>query len=130
MGAPRELDGNRLLGDCDTGAGVEEAAEDLSGPGSFIAVEHLGKHAVDSTPEDGQENIEVDVEGHGGGERIEVEEVDGVAQTVLHQHAPGIASNDRFELGVLVVGEQDGRVLVAKVANQHLSQASLGSPSG
>ena len=125
MGAAVEADGDVTVGDDDVGRHVDEVAEDLTGLGVVVAAHASSHEAIEAAGEHEQGHVEVDLEADGGGQCVDVEEADGIGESVLDEHAPGVADDELARGGVGVVGEQDGGLVVAEVADEELSEAAL-----
>jgi hypothetical protein len=54
-----------------------------------------------------------------------VEEGHGIGERILNEHALGITSDKRFWGGVGVVGDQDGRLIVAEIGDEELAIGAL-----
>jgi len=122
-----EGDGDALVvcGNRHAGGAIKEPTGDLARLGTLVAAQGLRKLAVDAACDDGEQHVEVDVERDRRREGVEVEETDGIGETVLDQHSPRVARDDRLERRRGVVGEQDGRLIVSEIANEELTQCSL-----
>ena len=59
VGAPGDAHGDGIFGDGHARGGIEEAPEELAGPGALMAPEGLGEEAIDPAPDDGEEDIEM-----------------------------------------------------------------------
>ncbi len=122
VGAPSELDGDRVLVDGEVGAGVDELAEQRPRGLVLMAMANpVGEQAVQGGSHDGELEIDVDLERHRGGQRIHVEEVDGLGDGVLDQHAPGIAVDQPGRRFVHLIGEQQGGLVVPEIGDGDLA---------
>lgn len=59
-----------------------------------------------------------------------MEEADGIGESVLDQHALGIASEQLSGRGMLVIGEQNGRLVMAEVFDEELAEVALSGSDG
>ena len=122
VGAATERNDDLVVADVDGGAGFDELAEQAGGLGGAEAFADAGgENAVQGAGHDGELDVEIDAQGHGGGQRIHVEEVDGIGDGVLDQHAAGIAVDQLARGGAELVGEQQGGLVVAEVADGDLA---------
>src|SRR5512136_2964982 len=83
VGAAMEADGDFAVRDGDVGGHVDEVAEDEAGLGLVVAAHAACQEAVESGGEDEERHVEVDLESDRGGERVDVEEADGVGQGIF-----------------------------------------------
>jgi hypothetical protein len=97
---------------------VDEVAADLAGLGVSVPSHRASEEAVEATGDRQQGHVEVHLEAHRGGQGVQVEEAHGVGQRVLDEHALGVARDHRGG-SPAVVREEDCRVLVAQVLNDH-----------
>ncbi len=81
----------------------------------------VGEQAVQGGGHDGELEIDVDLERHGGGQGIHVEEVDRLGDGILDQHAAGIAVDQPGRRFVLLVGDQQGGLVVAEIGDGDLA---------
>ena len=61
----------------------------------------------------------------GIGQRVDVEEAHRVGECILDEHAFGVAGDEVFDGTACVVGEQDGRLVVAEVGDEELAAGAL-----
>src|SRR5215468_9756612 len=88
--------------------------------GGGVAGQATTQPGADGAGEDGQHDVEVNVEGHGAGQGVEVEAADGFGEALLDVHPAGIALDERFDRLVVVVGDQDGGLVVAQSTDDQL----------
>jgi len=125
MGAARQLHVDLLVRHADPSRGVEESSEDLSSLRFVVAPEGFGKLPIDTTGDYGQQHVKIDIQGDRGGEGVEVEEIHGIRQTVFDEHASGVTRDEGLERGGHVVGEEDGRLIVAEIPDQELADRAF-----
>lgn len=126
MGATVEADGDFLFANANVGGHVDEVAEDLAGLRVSIATHLVRDGAVESAGESEEGHIEVDLQTRCRREGIDVEEAHCVGQGVFDEHALGVARQQRLGRGVMLVGGQDGRILMAEILNENLPQEAAG----
>ena len=109
VGASAELDGDRALGGRETGAAVDELAEQRAGGLVLVALaDAVGEQAVQGGGHHDELQIDFDLERHPGGQGVHVEKVGRLGDGVLDQHAAGIAVDQPGRRFVRLVGEQQG----------------------
>ena len=122
MAAASQGDDDLVLGDPDGRAGVDELAEDGARLRDFEALSDTdAEEPVEAAGHQRELDIEIDAHGHGGGERIHVEEVDGVGDGVLDHHAAGVAVDEPGRGLVHLVAQQQGRLFVAEIGDGDLA---------
>ncbi len=122
VGPSPEADDDLGRGDVDAGAGVHELAENGTGLGDLKAIaDALGEQAVEGASHQGELDIEIDLHGHCGRQRVHVEEVDGVGNGVFDDHAARVAVDQPGGRFVHLVGEQQGRLFVAEIGDGDLA---------
>lgn len=77
--------------------------------------------AVQTAGHERELKVESDLHRHSGGQRVHVEEVDGVGDGILDDHAPGVAVDELAHGGLHPVGEQQRRLLTAQPAHVELA---------
>ena len=104
--------------------GAHEAVEQLPRLGLFVSVADAPRQqAVQRRGQQRELQVDVNLERHRGRERVEMEEVDGFLDAVLDHHAAGVAVDKaRGRLGVGMVGQQQGGLVVAEVGDGDLAQ--------
>src|SRR5205085_6894053 len=102
----------------DVGGRIDEVTEDVACLRIGIAAHTTRQQPVQATGDDQQGHVEVHFHSHRRGQRVHVEEAHGVGQGVLDQHALGIAGEQLGVGGVAVVGQENGRLLVAEVDDE------------
>jgi hypothetical protein len=120
-----EADGDAVVVGVEGAAGVEEAAlQGVGGSCHVAGAEAAGEGGADGAGEHGQHDVEVDLEGHGGGEGVEVEAADGFGEALFDGHAPGVAFDDLAGGGAAVVGDDDRGGVAAEAAHDELADAA------
>ena len=89
-----------------------------------------GEQAVEIVGQDGHGEIEIDLDDHGGGEPVEMEEGQLLGNRLLDQPAAGVAAQELGEGAVEVVGEQQGRAAARAGAAQDGDLAQLAVIAG
>ncbi len=112
----------------DLAAGGHKAAPDGVGGGGVVAGQAAAQGVVGGLRPDGQGGVQVDVEGHGRGERVEVEGADLLGQALFDGHALGVAADQLGGLGGVVVGEDQGGLVMAQAADGELAQPDRAAP--
>ncbi len=126
MGATMVVHGNLFVADDNVGRHVNEVAENLAGLGVGVAAHLLGDEAIESAGQNQQRHVEIHLEPHRRGKGVNMKETHRVGERVFNEHALGITGQQRFGGGVLLIGQQDGRFIVAEVLDKDLSQAASG----
>ena len=125
VGPSPEADDDLGGSDVDAGAGVYELAENRAGLGDLEAVaDALGEQTVEGAGHHGELDVEIDLHGHGGRQRVHVEEVDGVGDGVFDDHAARVAVDQPGGRLAHLVGEQQGRLLVAEIGDGDLADVA------
>ena len=89
-----------------------------------------GEQAVEIVGQDGHGEVEIDLDDHGGGEPVEMEEGELLGNRLLDQPAPGVAAQELGEGAVEVVGEQQGGTAARAGAAQDGDLAQLSVIAG
>lgn len=124
MGAARQAHGDLGVADGDPRCRIQEAPKELAGPHVLVAPERPGEEPIDAAADEGEQDIEIDIQGHGRGEGVQVKEVNTVGEAVFDEHPLGVAGDQRREGTLEIVREEDGRFLVAQVSDQELPERS------
>jgi hypothetical protein len=79
--------------------------------------------------EDGEDDVEVDVEGYGAGQGVEVERADRLGEALFDVHAAGVVLDDPAGGEVRdwadVVGDEDGGLVVAEAGDGELAKRCM-----
>jgi hypothetical protein len=94
VAAAVEMDGDLFGGHFDVAGRDHELAIEVFGLRLGEAFEFAGQPSIAAMGDDGEDNIEVDVETHLAGEAIDMEEVDADAQAVLDAVAARVARHE------------------------------------
>src|SRR3972149_1242198 len=92
--------------------------------GSGVAAHPAAKQPIEAAGDSEQRHVEVDLQTDRGRECVHVKEADGVGDRVLNEHALGVAGDEALEGGIVLVGEEDGRLVVPKVLDEQLAQGA------
>src|ERR1039457_6604603 len=101
----------------------QQIAKDGFGLGvAVLSTDALGHHAVQRTGHERQLYVEIHFHADHGGERVYMEELDGLGDSVFDEHALRVARHpfDRTEFAM--VGQQDGRLLVSQFHHGQLAE--------
>ena len=121
---PGDLAENRVVGpawvghgdgtftDVDDSFPTDEVSIELGGVALFEAAEFASQHGVEGVGDHGEGEIEVDLDENGGGEGVEVEELDGLGDAVLDAPTSGVVTDQEFHGSLEIVGDQEGGLLV------------------
>ncbi len=102
--------------------GAHQLVENGAGLGGGEAfADPQPEQAVQRAGHQGELDVEVDPQRHGGREGVHVEEVDRIGDGVLDHHAAGIAVDQGGDRAVHLVGQQQGGLLVAEVGDGDLA---------
>ncbi len=108
------MDGDGVLVDRQLGHRVDVLAEQRAGSLVLMALANpVGQQAVQAGGHHGQLQVDVDFQRDRGREGIDVEEVDGLGDGVLDQHAAGIAADQPGGGFRVLVGDEQGRLVMA-----------------
>ena len=111
--------------DADVRSRVNELPEQSPSGVGFVAVsDPVGKQSVQCGGKDGELEIDVDLERYSSREGIHMEQIDGLGDGVFDDHAPGIAVGQPGGCLVGLIGDQQGRLVVAETSDCNLSQGS------
>ena len=125
MGAAAEAHLDAVEPDLDARAGLRELAEQRAGAGrGVVAAEVAGQQAVEGAGHQRELEVGVNFQRNLGGERVHVEEVDGVGDRVLDEHAAGVAVEQGGERFGGAVGEQQNGLVVAEVEDGDLADGA------
>jgi hypothetical protein len=77
----------------------------VSGGGRAVAGQPTAQRGADGVGQDGEHDVEVDVERDGAGEGVQAEGLDGFGEALFDVHPPGVGADDLAggELGRLVI---------------------------
>src|SRR5258708_2698985 len=78
--------------------------------------------------EDGEHDVQVDVEVDGGRQGVGAERADDFREPLFDGHPAGVLGHERPGLDVVVVGDDDGRRLAAQPGDHALATGSGGAP--
>ena len=92
----------------DDAAGVQEAALEGVGGGGVVAGQAAAQRGAEGVGQDGQDDVEVDVEGDGAGQGVEAEGLDGFGEALLDVHPAGVGLDD-------LAGGQGGWLVISRV---------------
>jgi len=102
-----------------------EEAVNFSRVGAFKSSELLGQHGVESVSDHGHNYVEVDLDKDGGRKGVKVKKLNGLRDDVFHPPSPGVVSNQQLQWGFEVIGDQEGRLLMAVAPDDYLAQITL-----
>ena len=104
-----QRDGAQVGSEADVGGVAEQAVvEGAGGEAAVAGGQVAGEQAQQVVGQDGDGEVEVDLDDHRGGEAVEVEEGELFGDGLFDEPAAGIAAEDGGEAGLEVVGEQEG----------------------
>src|SRR5436190_9473387 len=126
MSSPVESNQNLVFADHDVGGQVDEVTEDLAGLSVSVSPHLGGEQTIQAAGNHQQGHVEVDLEPHGGGKSVHVEEAHRVGEGVLDQHALGVAGDELGDGFLVVIGEQNCRFFVSEIAQVELAERSAG----
>src|SRR3972149_280890 len=87
VGAAADAYADLLSGDRDPGGGVEKPPEDLLGLSPLEAGQASGQLAIQGVGHQSQHHVQVDLQGDGGTEGVEVKAIDGIGDAVFNKYA-------------------------------------------
>jgi hypothetical protein len=125
MGAAMEAHRDVVVCDCDIGRHVDQITKDLARLSIIITAHATGHQAIETAGEDEQCHVEIDFEPDRGGQGIAVKEAHGIGEGIFDEHAFGVADDQLTGGGAGVVGEQDGRRIMAEILDEELAVAAL-----
>ena len=108
VGTPAKSDEDFPFVGVDPRGGIQESAKDLSRLGVVKSFELAGQFAVGGVGNQGEHEVEVNLNGDSGAEGVEVEEVDVLSDAVFDQHAVGVTFDEGGGLDLGVVGQDEG----------------------
>jgi hypothetical protein len=94
--------------------------------GGGVAGQPPAEGGADGVGENGEYDVEVDVEGNGAGESVLAERADGFGESLFDVHASGVGLDHVLDRWGAVV-TQDGGVVVAEAGDGELPQPGRGS---
>jgi hypothetical protein len=122
VAAAIEVDGDLFRGHFDVAGSFDELSVEVFGLGLGEAFELAGEPTVAAMGNDGEDDVEVDVETHLARQAIQVEEVDADAQAVLNAVAARIARHKVAGGNVGVVAHEQGEPFAAQAGDGDLSE--------
>src|SRR6266849_2126069 len=102
-------------------SGLHKAPVQLFGLGLVKAVQPGSQPAVATVGDDGQRDVEIDIEAYLARQAVEVEEVDADPQGIFNTVPTGIACDQVAGAGRHVVRQEQRRVLPAEAGNGQLA---------
>ncbi len=103
--------------------GTHEAVEQLLCLDPFVLVaDSSSQQAVQCGRHHGELQVGIDLQRHRRRERVHVEELDGLGDGVLDDHATGVAVAEGSGRCSGLVGQQQGRILVSQVGHRDLAE--------
>jgi len=124
VGVARIGDGEALVLDGDGGFAAYEVAIEFGRVAVLEASQLAGEQGVEGVGDHGQGDIEVHLDEDGRGERVEVEEFDGLADAVFDARPAGVVADEEFDGEVEVVGDQEGRFFAPVAAKDDLADVA------
>ena len=104
---------------------LDEETMDLGGITVFKAPELPGKKAVEGVGDHGHDHIKMHLDQYGGRKRVEVEEMDGLGDYILHTPTPGVVSHEQLCGRREVIGDEKGGLFMPVSTHDHLAQIPL-----
>ena len=92
----------------------------VSGVAGGVAGEAFGQRCGEGLGEDDEGDVEVDVEVDGGGQGVGVERSDDLCEALFDGHPAGVALDELFRRGGVVVGDDDGGGFAAEAGDDEL----------
>ena len=111
--------------DDDVAGSAQEALLEGVWGGGGIAAQALAERVADSTGEDRDHHVEIDVERDCGGEGVDVEGTYPLGEALLDAHAVGVLLDQDFGPGVEVVGDENGGLLVPEAMDGELADLAV-----
>ena len=112
-----------------SGGGQEPSLQGVGG-GVVVAGEAAAEGGADGAGQDGQGDVEVDVERDGTGEGVDVEGADGLGEALFDVHPAGVSLDELFGAGDAVVGDDDGGGVAAEAGDDRVGGRCRGSWTG
>ena len=126
VGAFVQLHDNLLLLDNNGGRDIQQVAKDLFGLSALVfSPDMLGHEPIKRAGHQRNLQVEVHLQSDHGGKGVEVEELDRLGDTVLDEHAVSVAGEQRRTTGAQMVGQKNGRFLVAQLGDRDLAQGAF-----
>ena len=125
MRSAGEADSELRAVEDDSGLALDEEPIDLGRVTVFKTPQLAGQEAIEGVSDHGHDHIEVHLDQDGGRQGIQVEELDGLGDHILHPPAPGVVADQHLHRGVKVIGDQEGGLFAAVAAQNHLTQLTL-----
>ena len=116
-----EGDGDVGTLDVDFRFASDETSVELWGIAELKAAELFGEHGVEGVGDHGKGDVEVDFDEDGGGEGVEVEELDGLSDAVFDAPTSSVVAEEKFSGAVEVIGNEEGGFLMAVAADDELA---------
>jgi len=113
VAAAIEVDGDLFRGHFDVAGSFDELAVEVFGLGLGETFELARQPTVAAMGDDGEDDVEVDVETHLARQAIQVEEVDADAQAVLDAVATCVARHEVAWSNVGVVAHEQGETFAS-----------------
>ena len=121
-----QSDGTGVSLEARCGTGPEHLLEERAGGQVAAAGRQVEREqAVQVVGRDGHGEVEIDLDHHGGGEAVEVEEGELLGDGLLDQPAAGVAAQDVRQGTVEVVGEEQGGAAAAAAQDSDPAQFAV-----
>jgi len=122
MSTALKLHGDVLVRHGKARRGIEKAPEELLGVGGFKAFELSCQLAIQGIGDQGEHDIQIDLERDRGRQGIQVKEIHIFGNRVFDQHAMRVPFSyiQRFQLGI--IGQKEGRFVMAQAGDGELSE--------
>lgn len=106
MSAFLKANANCLFGESHGGRGVDEVAENVSRLGRCIAVgDFLAQEPIKAAGHEGKLQIAVHLDGDGGRQGVDVEEINAVCYPIFDEHTLGVALHQLSRRAPQLIGE-------------------------
>jgi len=103
----------------------DKESVDLCGIAAFKSPELLGEHGVEGVSDHGHNYVEMDLYQDGGRKGVKIEKLDGLRDDIFHPPPSGIVTNQQLQWCFEVIGDQEGRFLMAIAPDDDLAQITL-----
>ena len=102
-----------------SGLARDEEPGDLGSITVFKAPQLSGQQAIEGIGNHGHDHVKVHLYQNGGRKRVQVEELDGLCDHILHPPAPGVVAHEQLGGSGKVIGDEEGGLFATVAPDDH-----------